>query len=91
MATGGASSNFLPNPKCCVCLEGLFGRSPKFLPCHHTVCSPCLEQLVQAVDAQNKVKSVKKELKNEETNLIFKTSKLKIYYSVLAFEVVRLL
>ena len=32
---------------CNVCFEPLKGRQPKILPCLHSFCSPCLDQIVE--------------------------------------------
>ncbi|XP_076452463.1 tripartite motif-containing protein 2-like [Babylonia areolata] len=40
MATGGTEED---SNTCAVCLESY--RNPKFLPCHHTFCAPCIQGL----------------------------------------------
>ena len=46
MATGALSADSVDSRvTCCVCLEPYRGRRPKLLPCLHTLCLPCLNQL----------------------------------------------
>ncbi|XP_076463896.1 uncharacterized protein LOC143296036 [Babylonia areolata] len=48
MATGGAADRTVEDRfTCCVCSEPYKGRQPKFLPCYHTFCLPCLNQLTR--------------------------------------------
>ncbi|XP_076467902.1 E3 ubiquitin-protein ligase TRIM56-like [Babylonia areolata] len=63
MATGGGFGRKDEDFRytCTLCMEPYYGRSPKFLPCYHCFCLPCLTALEASVTTATTLEAAKSE------------------------------